>query len=189
MLASHGRYNKMVAYSEAVDVPLVMRWPGHMPAGSKSDVLFTPMDFLPTLATLAGLPVPGIVNGMDLSGHVLGRGGPQRESAMMMNYTSHWDYPETATEWPEWRGVRNKQYTYVRWLNGAEELYDNAADPYQMRNLFDGRLAPDLLGRMRSQLKDMLAGAKDDFRPGSKYREWFTLNRDLVRNGAGPVPA
>src|SRR5215467_12479669 len=157
MLASHGRYNKMVPYSEAVDVPLIVRWPKHVRAGSKSDALYTPMDHLPTLARLCGLDVPDIVNGVDLSGHVLGRGGSARDSVLMMNYTSHWDYPESGTEWPEWRGVRSKQHTYVRWLNGAEELYDNAADPYQLRNLFDGRQAPDVLRRLRARLKDLLA--------------------------------
>jgi arylsulfatase A-like enzyme len=187
MLASHGRYNKMVPYSEAVDVPLIVRWPKHVRAASKSDALYTPIDHLPTLARLCGLDVPDIVNGVDLSGQVLGRGGPARDSVLMMNYTSHWDYPESGTEWPEWRGVRSKQHTYVRWLNGAEELYDNAADPYQFRNLFDGRQAPDLLRRMRVRLKDLLAEAHDDFLPGTAYREWFTLERNMVRNAAGKV--
>jgi arylsulfatase A-like enzyme len=187
MLASQGRYNKMVPYSEALDVPLIVRWPRHIKPGSKSSALYTPMDHLPTLAKLCGLSVPDIVNGTDLSGHVLGRGGPQRDAALIMNYVSHWDYPETGTEWPEWRGVRTRQHTYVRWLNGAEELYDNAADPYQVRNLFDGRRAPDVLQRMRGRLKDLLADAHDNFPPGTAYREWFTMDRDMVRNAAGPV--
>jgi arylsulfatase A-like enzyme len=187
MLASQGRYNKMVPYSEAVDVPLIVRWPKHVRAGSKSDALYTPMDHLPTLARLCGLDVPDIVNGKDLSGHVLGRGGAQRESALMMNYVSHWDYPESGTDWPEWRGVRTRQHTYVRWLNGAEELYDNAADPYQFRNLYDGRQAPDLLRRMRASLKDLLAESHDDFPPGTAYRQWFTLERNMVRNAVGKV--
>ena len=187
MLASQGRYNKMVPYSEAVDVPLIIRWPKHIRAGSKSDAFFTPIDFLPTLASLCGLPIPGIVNGMDLAGPVLGHAGHERDAALMMNFTSHWDYPETGTEWPEWRGVRTRQHTYVRWLNGAEELYDHAADPYQMRNLFDGRRAPDALPRLRSRLKDLLHDSHDDFLPGNRYAEWFTPQRDLVRNALGPM--
>jgi arylsulfatase A-like enzyme len=187
MLASHGRYNKMVPYSEAVDVPLIIRWPKHVRPGSKSDALYTPMDHLPTLARLCGLQVPDIVNGVDLSGHVLGRGGSERDAVLMMNYVSHWDFPESGTEWPEWRGVRTKQHTYVRWLNGAEELYDNAADPYQFRNLFNGRQAPDILRRMRARLKDLLADAHDDFPPGTAYRQWFTLERNMVRNAVGKV--
>jgi arylsulfatase A-like enzyme len=187
MLGSQGRYNKMVPYAEAVDVPLIVRWPSHVRAGSRSDALFTPMDHFPTLAGLCGLPIPDIVNGVDLSAHVLGRKGPDRDATLMMNYVSHWDYPETGTEWPEWRGIRTKQYTYCRWLNGAEELYDNLADPYQMRNLFDGRKAPDVMQRLRSRLKDLLADSKDEFVPGTTYGTWFTPDRDMVRNAVGPV--
>ena len=105
----------------------------------------------------------------------------------MMNFTSHWDFPESGTEWPEGRGVRTKQFTYVRWLNGAEELYDNASDPYQMRNLWDGRRAPDVMAKMRSHLRDLLHESHDDFPPGTTYAQWFTAERDMVRNALGPI--
>jgi arylsulfatase A-like enzyme len=182
MLASQGRYNKMVPYAEAVDIPLIVRWPGRIRAGSKSEALYTPMDHFPTLVSLCGLSTPGIVNGMDLSAHALGRRGAERDAALMMNYVSHWDYPETNTDWPEWRGIRTPQYTYVRWLNGAEELYDNLADPLQLRNLYDGRRAPEVMARLRSRLKDRLAESHDDFPPGTAYAGWFTPDRDMLRN-------
>ncbi|MEK7404067.1 MAG: sulfatase [Acidobacteriota bacterium] len=187
MLASQGRYNKMVPYAEAVDIPLIIRWPGHTRAGSKSDALYTPMDHLPTLASLCGLRTPGIVNGMDLSTHALGRKGPERDAALMMNFVSHWDFPETNTEWPEWRGLRTRQHTYVKWLSGAEELYDNLADPYQMRNLFDGRSAPEAMTRLRGRLGDLLRETRDGFPPGASYADWFTLQRDTVRTALGPL--
>jgi len=72
-MASHGRYNKMVPYAEAVDIPLIVRWPKHIRAGSKSETLYTPIDHLPTLASMCGLEIPALANGIDLSGHALGR--------------------------------------------------------------------------------------------------------------------
>jgi len=96
----------------------------------------------------------------------------------MMNYVSHWDYPESGTEWPEWRGVRTKQYTYVRWLNGAEELYDNAVDPYQLRNLWDGHARRDVMVRLRSRLAvTCCMTATTIFPPGTKYAEWFNAEQ------------
>lgn len=188
MLASQGRYNKMVPYCEAVDVPLMMRWPGHIRPGSVADTLYTPMDHFPTLASFCGFRAPDIVNGIDLSWAALGGSkGKERDAALMMNFTSHWDYPETGTEWPEWRGVRDKQYTYARWLNGPEELYDNLADPYQTRNLFDGRSGPAALNRMRSRLKDFLAEAHDEFLPGNRYASWLDIRRNVLRNALGPI--
>lgn len=188
MLASHGRYNKMVPYAEAVDVPLSVRWPGRIRPGTKSDALQTPMDHFPTLAGLCGVEVPGMVDGMDLSASVVGDKGPERDAALMMNFMSHWDFPETMTEWPEWRGIRTKEHTYVKWLTGAEELYDNITDPYQMRNLFDGRRAPAVMGGLRSRLKDLLRDSHDEFLPGDRYAEWMTPDRDIIRNALGPLP-
>jgi arylsulfatase A-like enzyme len=145
------------------------------------------MDHFPTMASLCGLSVPDIVDGMDLSAAVMGGKGSERDAALMMNFVSHWDFPETGTLWREWRGVRTKQYTYVRWLKGAEELYDNLADPYQMRNLFDASNPPAEMVRLRSRLRDLLHDSHDEFLPGDRYAEWFNSRRDLVRNALGPV--
>jgi arylsulfatase A-like enzyme len=189
MFGSHGRWNKMVPYAEAIDIPLVMRWPGRIPSGSRIDTLQMPTDHLPTLCGLAGLPIPREVDGTDLSGVVLGRGRDSREEILIGSYTSNWDFLQTGTDWPEWRGVKTKQYTYCRWLTGGEELYDNAADPYQMENLaHDGR-GPEVLGRLRARLWALLAEAHDDFRPGPGYGEWYNERRELVRTGLGPVPS
>ena len=187
MLASQGRYNKMVPYTEAVSVPLLYRWPGHVRPGAKSDVLYTPMDHFPTLANLCGVEVPGIVNGRNLAAPVVGRRGQDPDAVLMMNFVSHWDFPETQTEWPEWRGIRTKDYTYCRWLNGPEELYDNVADPYQMRNLCDGRGEPAVLRRLRSRLKDLLHEAHDEFLSGNQYGAWLNQDRDVIRNALGPI--
>ncbi len=188
MLASHNRFNKMVPYEEAVNVPLIIRWPGRTPAGLRTDCLHTPVDHMPTMLSLAGIPVPDTCDGMDLSAVALGRRGPQRESALMMNYVSHWDFFDSGTLWPEWRAVRNKSHTYVKWLkDNKEELYDNLADPYQMRNLAENQTDLATLKRLRERLNDLLREAHDDFLPGTAYADWYDEKRNLVRTALGPV--
>jgi arylsulfatase A-like enzyme len=188
MLGSHGRVQKMVPYAEAIDVPLVMRWPGRIAPGTRVDALQTPMDHLPTLCGLAGLPIPGEADGSDLSRVVTGSGRDDRDGVLIGYYSSGELTFETGTAWPEWRGVRTKQYTYVRWLSGAEELYDNAADPYQLVNLAEGDARPDALANLRSRLADLLRAAHDDFRPGTGYSDWYDDCRNLIRTALGPVP-
>ena len=39
-------------------VPGFFRWPGHIPAGRRTDAVAGNLDFLPTFAQLAGVPVP-----------------------------------------------------------------------------------------------------------------------------------
>jgi arylsulfatase A-like enzyme len=188
MHGSHGRENKMVPYAEAINIPLIVRWPNRIPAGLRVDAVHTPMDHLPSLCGLVGLPIPGEVDGADLSHVMLGQGGDAREEVLIGNYTSNWDFLQTGTDWPEWRGVKTRQYTYCKWLAGGEELYDNLADPYQMKNLAEGGGEPSILARLRSRMWDLLGAAHDDFRAGPGFGEWYDKRRNLVCTGLGPVP-
>jgi arylsulfatase A-like enzyme len=182
MMGSHGKWEKMSPYEEAVSVPLIVRWPGRIAPGSRSDALFTPMDHLPTLLSLAGAASPySRIDGVDLSGAMLGKGGRERDAALMANYSSHWDYFHTEWPWPEWRAVRTRQHTYVKWYAGPEQLFDNAADPNQMRDI--ARDAKPLVDRFRGRLRDLLHEADDDFRPGHGYAEWFDAERNVKRTG------
>jgi len=184
---SHGMINKMVPYAESVDIPLIMRWPGRIAGGATSTELFTPMDHMATLCGLTGFDVPETSDGLDLSGAVLGRGGTGRDAALMMNYSSHWDFFQSGSRWPEWRGVRTRRHTYVKWLDGREELYDNLEDPHQMVNLVEGRRDLPTMTRLRSTLRELLADAHDEFLPGTAYADWFDDQRNLVRTALGPV--
>ncbi len=96
---------------------------------------------------------------------------------------------ERGAYFPEWRGVRTKQHTYVRWISGEEELFDNLADPYQMHSLSLDAAEPDALVRLRFRASDLLSAAHDDFLPGDGYRNWYDDCRNLVRTALGPVPA
>jgi arylsulfatase A-like enzyme len=190
MMGSHGRWEKMAPYEEAVRVPLVFRWPGRLASAKRSDVLFTPMDHHPTLATLAGAEEVPRMDGIDLSAAVLGNTtdaslSSKRDAVLMANYSSHWDYFHSEWPWPEWRGVRTQQHTYVKWFSGKEELFDNVADPYQMRNLAASDISTlKLLGEA---LKTFLAEAHDGFTAGPAYASWYDAQRNIVRTGLGPV--
>lgn len=186
MMGSHGKWEKMAPYEEAVRVPLVFRWPGQLKAGAKSDALYTPMDHLPTLATIAGTKASSGIDGRDLSAVVRGAAqSSDREAVLIANYSSHWDYFHSEWPWPEWRGVRTRRHTYVKWLSGREELFDNSVDPYQMEN----RAATDTstLNHLREVLRDLLRESHDDFMAGPAYASWYDAERNIIRTGRGPV--
>ncbi|TFH38807.1 MAG: DUF229 domain-containing protein, partial [Bacteroidia bacterium] len=58
-LGAHNQVTKNVFWEEAFNVPLLVSWPGKIKPGS-SDLLFTPVDFFPTLASLAGFEATGV---------------------------------------------------------------------------------------------------------------------------------
>ncbi len=189
---SHNKANKMVPYAESVNIPLIIRWPKHIPAGITSDELYTPIDHMTTLAGLVSITPPATADGIDLSKVVLGKSKSNRDAVLMANYTSDWDYFQTGTTWPEWRGVHTKQYTYAKWLNKnkegeKEQLFDNIADPYQINNLAANPKYASVMKKMRKKLKELLAQAHDDFLPGTAYADWYDKERNLICTALGPV--
>jgi arylsulfatase A-like enzyme len=102
-------------------VPTIMSWPGHIPAGTKTDGIISHMDFWPTAAALAGLTPPphgGWVgndgkpiyfDGIDNSAFVLGKGKSARDSmiyiegiTMLGLRTGDWKFVWTAKD--SWLG-------------------------------------------------------------------------------------
>jgi arylsulfatase A-like enzyme len=177
----------MVPYAESVNLPLVMRWPRRIAAGRRTDILQTPMDYLPTLCRIAGIDPPAGIDGKDLSPTVLGRTENSRDAVLMANYVSDWDFFDSGTSWPEWRGVRTQRHTYVKWLTGKEELYDNQNDPYQMKNLAENQADLPTMKKLRGRLKDLLAEAHDEFLPGTAYADWYDDQRRLIKTATGPA--
>lgn len=188
MHGSHGLTGKCYPYAESVNLPLVMRWPGTIPRGVRAAPLCTPLDFMPTLCSLAGIPLQNSIDGEDLSDVVLGGTGPARDAVLMMNYTSGYRSFKSGGKRPEWRGVRTDRHTYVKWLGGHEALFDNAVDPAQLRNLADDPAARAVLARLRARLEELLDAAHDEFLPGTAYAEWYETGRTLVKTALGPVP-
>jgi len=78
--ALRGRKNDV--FEGGMRVPLIARWPGHIPAGQRLEAVATGVDLFPTALALAGLPLPAdrTIDGADLSPLLFGRGGklPER---------------------------------------------------------------------------------------------------------------
>ena len=178
MFGAQGRRAKNIFYDEAVRVPFLLRWPGHTPAGSTSDVCLDSPDIMPTLLGLLDLPIPDSVEGMDLSHAALGQSGPEPEAAFLqgMGATAIWE------DGHEWRGLRSKQFTYATFrADGSELLFDNLTDPYQRQNLIDDPDYIYVLEEFRSQLYGRMTALNDTFEACSWYRDHWTKDRVILR--------
>jgi arylsulfatase A-like enzyme len=178
MLWSHGRKNKQQPYEESIRIPLIMRWPGHLPAGTTNDVVIGVVDHTPTLLGLCDLPVPAGMNGLDLSATILGRAGPRPPSAFIAEYCCF----DQATDWEPWRGVRTERYTYARWREGGALLFDNRDDPYQLCNLTLRPGSEGLARNLEAELQSWLDRLNDRFMTGDDHiRESGLWEKWLVR--------
>ncbi|MCC6795674.1 MAG: sulfatase [Candidatus Hydrogenedentes bacterium] len=137
MFGSHGVGGKRQPYEESIRVPFFVRWPGRIAAKKKVSSLFGTIDVVPTLCGLAGVKAPSTCKGQDFSGHVIGGGGLDPESQFIMHIAKKNASGAENHPAPLFRGVRTKQHTYFVTDKGEGSLFDNSADPYQMKNLFD----------------------------------------------------
>ena len=185
MLWSQGRVKKQQPWEESIRIPLIVRWPGHLPAGHVSDLLVGVVDHAPTLLGLAGIPVPAEMNGLDLSDALLGRSDGHPGSALIAEYVS---FGQSSLYQP-WRGVRTARYTYARWLQGGAILYDNQEDPYQLHNLIhEPGYAPlrdeleDELQRWLAQIDDPFLDPDACFRRLGRWEEWVDRKAHFPRH-------
>lgn len=107
-------------YDGGIRVPMIVRWPGHVPAGKVSAAVWSFADFLPTAADLAGTRVPKGIDGVSVLPVLEGRRRDLKERFL------YWEFHERgfqqAVRWGNWKAVR---------LGPAKplELYQIAADP------------------------------------------------------------
>src|SRR5579871_6360000 len=102
MLWSHGWMKKQSPYEEAVQVPLLIRWPGRIPACTTRDTLLGTVDVLPTLAGLLEWRHAANMEGTDLSGTLRGEPRAPAPSALFLaNYLS--EDEGVQQQMPVWR--------------------------------------------------------------------------------------
>ncbi len=150
-LGSHRNPWKDCAYEECVHLPLWIRWPGHTDAGQRIGALAGSMDIAPTIAELAGAKPTMPLDGTSLVPLLTG----ERASLDRPILLRHVHYPNVA---PTFWGLRTERWTYVEYPDGGRELYDDKADPHQLRNLAGRRGFSRIERTLHRELRRMRAG-------------------------------
>lgn len=137
MWSEHGLSKKAVPYTEAVDVNMFMKWPGHVFPGTIDERLVGNVDIAPTVIEAAGVDDDVEMDGRSLL-------DPSWDRNRM-----HLEYPSAVGETGEWASTRTDSYQYIEYYGNDgildfQEYYDLVADPQQMNNLLgDGDLTND----------------------------------------------
>lgn len=132
MLGSQGHEFKQRPWHESTHVPLIIRYPGVVPANREADMLFNTPDFMPTMLGLAGNSIPATVDGTDHSACLRGEIEQQPASAYLDNPQP---FPNADQFIRPREGVVAKRYTFALADTGHCLLYDNLTDPYQLHSL------------------------------------------------------
>lgn len=198
MLGSQGAILKRKPWEESICVPGIIRYPHKVSAGRKSDALFSHVDLGPTLLSLCQIPIPGNIQGADLSDIVLGKEEAGPDSAYFQIFGPY--YGDGTPD--AWRGVRTGRHMYARSESGPWLLYDLEKDLYEVMNLvtdpsassnrkeLDERLTEWINRVANSWELDWAEPVEDGGRLYSyrtlytveEYRRWAKLNPNLDPN-------
>jgi arylsulfatase A-like enzyme len=175
MLGSQRQLHKQRPWEEAIRIPFIVRYPRKIRAGIKTDALINSVDVLPTLLGLMGARAPGDVQGRDLSAFARGKRGGAPDSILLQNILPSGQAVATGIKC--WRGLRTPQYTYARWRGGPWLLYDNLADPYQLRNLARDPGSAGIRRKLDRELSRWLERTSDDFAPEKEWKRRLRKRR------------
>jgi arylsulfatase A-like enzyme len=134
-LGEHGWFDKRFMYDEALRMPLVMRFPGRIKAGSVAGEMTSNLDFAPTFLDAAGQGKPGAMQGRSFLPLLLGRAVAGWPESVYYHYS---EYPAVHMAKRHY-GVRTRRHKLIHFYHDIDawELYDLEQDPLELRNVYD----------------------------------------------------
>ncbi|KPL09697.1 MAG: hypothetical protein AMS26_22540 [Bacteroides sp. SM23_62] len=154
-IGAHQRGDKRLMYEESIRIPLIIRYPDIVEAGSRNTEFVLNTDIAPTLIELAGAEVPGEMQGASLVPLLNNEAVDWRES-FLYEYFQEAYAPGFVTM----TGVRNKKYKYIEYPNltgDINELYDLEMDPGEMDNLINSPEYQSVKSGMIKELEKLKA--------------------------------
>ena len=140
---------------ETVRIPMVIRWPGQVEAGSRTDKLVMNMDLVPTVLEAAQAQQPSPMDGTSLLSLCQELTQVSWRDDLMLQHHGH--YNESHFQ----RQLRYDRYKYVAHLDDLDELYDLTTDPYELNNLVNDPTIRPVLVEMQQRLKHQMAAHED----------------------------
>jgi arylsulfatase A-like enzyme len=164
-LGEHDAWCKHTNCENDTNAPLLLSVPGQKQRGVRTDALVEFVDIYPTLAELAGLPLPSHLEGTSLKPLLDDPGRPWKPAAFSQ-------YPRSSGGRSLMGySMRTDRYRFTAWVDrkdhakvDALELYDHQTDPQENTNLANQPAHAALVARLHAQLNAGWRAA----RPGAR---------------------
>jgi len=156
-LGEHGEWCKHTNFENDANAPLLLSVPGMKNAGKHSRALVEFVDIYPTLAELAGMPLPGHLEGISLKPLLDDPNRPWKPAAFSQ-------YPRRTLMG---YSMRTDRYRFTVWVGRNDhssvdsvELYDHETDPQENTNIAQLPANAELVERLMKQWRKGWRGAK-----------------------------
>jgi N-acetylglucosamine-6-sulfatase len=143
---------RRLAYEESIRIPMLIRYPKLIRAGSRIDAMALGIDLAPTLLELADTKPAAPMNGRSLVPLLERRKTPWRTS-FLIEYFSDRTMERMLNM--GYQAVRTERWKYIHYreLEGMDELYDLRRDPFEMQNLIADAALRGTLESLRADLQ------------------------------------
>jgi arylsulfatase A-like enzyme len=129
-LGDHGWYNKMWMYEQSMRIPMLVRWPGAVKAGSISDALVCNVDLAATFLDLAGRPEAFPAQGRSLIPVLRGEQEQPLREALYYHYNKQYGVPTHF-------GILTHCYKLIHYPESEKwALFALKRDPHELSNLY-----------------------------------------------------
>ena len=176
-LGDHGWFDKRLMYEESLSMPLLIRHPAQIAAGSVSDEIVVNVDFGPTLLEMMGIDAADHVQGRSFADVLRGQTPEDWPTSM---YYRYWMHNDDAHGVPAHYGVRTKTHKLICYYNdplgqpGANgpvdpmewELFDLVADPMEVDNLWGRPGSEAITAELHAELTRLQVAVGDTPYPG-----------------------
>jgi arylsulfatase A-like enzyme len=158
-LGEHASWCKMTNYEIDTRAPLIISSPVTLGKNIKCHGLVEFVDIYPTLCDLAGLSIPGNLEGISMLPLFKNPKQPWKKAVFSQFLREGiWIAPDGK----EYMGysIRTGRYRYVEWINwktkkfAASELYDHETDPQENVNIVNSPQLKELVQQLSRQLKN-----------------------------------
>jgi iduronate 2-sulfatase len=182
-------------WQESTRIPLIIRAPGFSVKGKKCDQPVSLVDLYPTLLDLCDLPSNTVKNdkGRPLDGFSL-------KPLLQNPETGKWDGPDYAItalyKWAQYYdpafqnySLRFKDWRYIRYENGKEELYHTVKDDHEWNNLAQNTKFEKKLTGFRTQLLSIMPKSIPEKPKSDEFwkDQYFKKNPSADSNGDGKL--
>ena len=164
MLGEHGYYCgcKPQGYRATSQVPFLLRLPGRIKGGGRTEAMIdVGVDTPVTLLNLAGAAPFTEAHGKSYL-NVLDGGADHRDHVRYQSFRMNDGARGEFTPVPE-RGIRTRDWLYVRQPNRRKFLFDQHADPYELTNLVDSLEHSAIMDAFDADISAHMAETGDDW--------------------------
>ena len=177
MLGQHGSFCgiKNQGYRASMHVPLIVRYPARFRPHRSEAMIDVGVDMMATLFDLLSIDMPGDRDSQSYLSVLDGKTDEHRDRLWYQVFRQTGGNPIEYTPYAE-RGIRSKDWLYVRRKDHRAYLYDQRVDRDEQINLVDDPANMAIMDKFDSELAAHMAATGDDWDMAADFPppDWVT---------------